>query len=79
MWAVIVRRDAQGKVIEGRVPLDPSPPVYRIATRGGRIVGYRANGAEYAQAAEEHLVSHFATCPKASEFSGAGKSADRAG
>lgn len=50
--------DPQGKAI----PLDPSAPVYRVMRHdsGGRPLIERDRGA---------MVSHFATCPKANEFS----------
>lgn len=44
-----------------RVPLDPTPAVYRLVKRhGARTEVARDNSA---------MVSHFATCPKAAEFS----------
>ena len=42
-----------------RVPLDPVPPCYRYDAATG--VAARMTGC---------MVSHFATCPKANEFSG---------
>lgn len=49
------------------IPIDPRPPVYRAVTMsddGTPLIVERAM---------LHYVSHFATCPKASEFSGKGK------
>ncbi len=49
-----------------RIPLDPRPPVYQIgavAIDAGTPIT-RDYGA---------MVSHFATCPKASQFSGRGR------
>lgn len=43
----------------GRVPLDPRAPVYSYTMHEDRIVASRNKGA---------MVSHFATCPKASNF-----------
>lgn len=43
-----------------RIPLDPKPPVYQLlGGDGGRT--FRATGGFF--------VSHFATCPKANDFS----------
>lgn len=62
---------------EKRVPLDPVPAVYRIfppsrqapkpfAERAGQRVTETYLGPLY-------FVTHFATCPKAAEFSGRGR------
>lgn len=51
-----------------KIPLDPRPPVYSytpIVGSSGRFVGARLEGA---------AVSHFATCPKANDFSASKKS-----
>lgn len=56
-----------------RVPLDAASPVYRIAP--GDMVAHRVNGKE-AAVPDDHgtyLVSHFATCQKAIQFSGSRK------
>jgi hypothetical protein len=62
-------------VMEGKkLPLDPSPPVYEV-------VGIDGNGPIVRRAARYtegmpivgFMVSHFSTCPKASEFSGSRK------
>lgn len=45
------------------VPLDPKPPVYQL-TESGALV--RMTNA---------MVSHFATCPKANDFSGSRRKA----
>jgi len=48
-----------------KVPLDPSPPVYVVkSTKHGNAYGYRFRLA---------MVSHFATCPNANEFSASGR------
>lgn len=67
VWA----RDANGKAI----PLDPKPATYgvKVDPQLGAIC-VRANGAD---SVAQVYVSHFATCPKANEFSRARKS-DRA-
>lgn len=46
----------------GKIPLDPVPPVYHVAFTedGKRVISDRRRSS---------MVSHFATCPKASEFS----------
>lgn len=54
-----------------RIPLDPAAPVYGLS-------GFRAElglgdrpAAEISRAKrDEFMVSHFATCPKANQFSG---------
>ena len=48
-----------------RIPLDPRPPVYRIVNDAG--------GNEVVERDKNAMVSHFATCPKANEFSGGRK------
>ena len=52
-----------GETSEGRrIPLDPGPAIYAVGeTSGGTITAERS---------KEHMVTHFATCPKASDFSG---------
>lgn len=45
-----------------KIPLDPRPPVYRIFTHPEGFIG--------AERDREALCSHFATCPKANQFSG---------
>lgn len=49
-----------------RIPLDPKPPVYRV-TSDGR--GERDRLC---------MVSHFATCPQASDFSASNRRGDAA-
>lgn len=62
VWA----KDAAGHSI----PLDPRPPVYRVtdqlpAPAAERLTEQHLNGPLVAA-----MVSHFATCPKAAQFSG---------
>jgi hypothetical protein len=64
------RRPGCGKEIQWgvtpdgkRIPLDPSAPVYRIVSRA-------EDGSLTIERDQESMVSHFKTCPKASEFSG---------
>lgn len=47
------------------VPLDPSPPVYELVTD--------LAGKQTAVRVKDTFVSHFATCPRASEFGTARK------
>ena len=50
------------------IPLDPKPPVYGVVEEAdGEIVCKRL---------ELAMVSHFATCSKANEFSGKNRKAD---
>lgn len=53
-----------GQTEDGKnIPLDPIPPVYCI-------VATRPNGNLFVEKTDqEYMVSHFATCPKADEFS----------
>lgn len=51
---------AEGK----RIPLDPRPPVYRT---GALLPG---GDGVHCERDREALVSHFATCPTAQQFSG---------
>jgi hypothetical protein len=48
-----------------RIPLDPKPPTYVLEFTGERGVKVRR--------VRSVLVSHFATCPQASRFSGGGR------
>lgn len=53
-----------GETSEGKaIPLDPRPPVYRI-------MRHDLAGDPKVHRDKEAMVSHFATCPKASQFSG---------
>ena len=58
VWAEITKEDGT----RGRVPLDPRPACYLTTPDAGdRTIGVRDRTA---------MVSHFATCPNASDFSG---------
>lgn len=58
-----------------RVPLDPVAPVFVIQTDPERLDPESAPYAELvAREGRRAFVSHFATCPKASQFSGRGTS-----
>lgn len=75
VWAKIVKVNPEtGEKSLGRAcPMDPRPPIYRVAPTGeGGAVAYRANGDEAPTASDGgvYMISHFVTCPKASEFSG---------
>ena len=62
VWAYIVK---EGTRTGKRVPLDPRPIVYRL------LGGF--DSPEYEAQALPHvegMVTHFATCPNANEFSG---------
>ena len=54
---IIWGTDPEGK----RIPLDPRPPVYMVEPSGK------------CRRVSNAMVTHFATCPKAAEFSGKGK------
>lgn len=62
---VEVKRASDGKMVP--VPLDPVPAIYHIA--------YNEDGTAQAVRAsrERVMVNHFATCPKANQFSGGKK------
>lgn len=49
-----------------RIPLDPRPAVYLT-------VGWKDGTISKVERLREALVTHFATCQKANEFSGEGK------
>lgn len=57
-----------GKTEDGKnIPLDPRPPCYKIAREPSE------KGTECVRAFDV-MVSHFATCPKANDFSGSNRS-----
>jgi hypothetical protein len=58
-----------GVMGEKKIPLDPRPPVYTV-------VGLK-DGQAIVQRLENALVSHFATCPNANDFSGGKKHLDK--
>lgn len=64
VWAVTPK----GKPI----PLDPRAPVYTVAIVKGEQQCSRATDPELRWAL---MVSHFATCPNANDFSGRGREA----
>lgn len=53
VWA----KQADGKWI----PLDPTPPIYQVVLRH--------DGEPWCERAADSMVTHFATCPKASQAS----------
>ena len=55
VWAEITKKDGS----KGMIPLDPRPPVYDVDEVEGKTVAYRSIAG---------MVTHFATCPKASDF-----------
>jgi hypothetical protein len=59
VWVEITKADGT----KGRLPLDPSAPVYEVDPVNP-TTGERTKTA---------MVSHFATCPKANDFSGGRK------
>ena len=57
------RKMLWGKTVEGKsIPLDASAPVYRLDKVKGTV-----------ERSQEFFVSHFSTCPRASDFSGSRK------
>lgn len=76
--AIVWAWDESGKAI----PLDPRPPVYRVSEHPERsapactrlISPFEADGA-----LQGFMVSHFATCPKANDFSGSRRPAPEPG
>lgn len=76
VWARVMVRNAEtGKLEPGAAcPMDPRPPVYRVTQdERGAVVAFRANGAESERTLPQdnatYLVSHFATCQRAGDFS----------
>ena len=61
VWAFITRN---GERTGKRVPLDPRPTIYTLRPNGFDAEEYEAK----AILQVEGMVTHFATCPKASEF-----------
>lgn len=76
--SIVWGRDAEGRA----VPLDPRPPVYRV-TEHPTSPGYRITRLPETDdnegTREAYMVSHFATCPKAAQFSGSRRPAGEAG
>lgn len=60
VWAV----DPLGR----RIPLDPTPPVYHV-----QLEATDNPGSARASRSLTAMVSHFATCPEASRFSGSSR------
>jgi len=71
VWATLAEGD---EITSKRVPLDPRPPVY-VLQDGVPGEGALCRRVGKAGTAIELLVSHFATCPKANDFSGGGRKA----
>jgi hypothetical protein len=71
VWAAII--DERGLATGGKIPLDPSPPVYAVAvTQNNRAPVAMRAGDYVVRKKDQHVavfVSHFATCPKAANFS----------
>lgn len=68
VWATT----AEGK----RIPLDPRPAVYRVVEDPQRPKNYSATRIEEVSSEGRPMgamVTHFATCPKAGDFSGSRK------
>lgn len=66
VWAVM-----DGK----RIPLDPQPAVYTVVGDGsnGTVCERDRPGGNVMGQLLSHMVTHFATCPKARDFSGSSK------
>lgn len=63
---IVFARTADGKTI----PLDPRPPIYLVTQVDGEASAVRDTLITTTDGAEtSHMVTHFATCPKAAEFS----------
>jgi hypothetical protein len=50
-----------------KVPLDPKALVFSVMDQGGKLIAVKPSGGP---AGERFMVSHFATCPDAEDFSG---------
>jgi hypothetical protein len=62
VWGEYEKLDDAGKATLVRVPLDPRAPVYRI-------VKHAADGTATIKRDHSAMVSHFSTCPQASQHS----------
>ena len=65
VWATT----AEGK----KIPLDPTAPVYQVASSNvtgtiGCCISPLYNDTDAKVRLRQHMVSHFATCPKANQF-----------
>ena len=82
VWVYLMKRNAAGDLEPcGSAPMDPRAPVYRVEEVNGEMVAFRANG-PMAPTSDEggmYMVTHFSTCPKASEFTRGGKKPARRG
>ena len=67
IWGEYEKTVAPGEMKDIRVPMDPSAPVYRIVGTAG------SDGTVRIERDKAAMVSHFATCPKASQFRGGKK------
>lgn len=65
---IVFVADEDGKTI----PIDPRPPVYYATVWAADVSDIRGTPVQVRRV-KEAFVSHFATCPKASEFSRKGK------
>lgn len=53
-----------------KIPLDPGPAIYRVVELNGVA---KNEGEAFVERIPGAMVSHFATCPKAADFSGSKK------
>lgn len=70
------KRIEWAETIDGKtVPLDPAPPVYEVykQAKDGSLTVRLVPLSDGPRKIRTHMVSHFATCPKASDFSGGGR------
>ena len=65
IWGVLTNQHGEMK----RLPLDPKPPIYRVIGTESTSAGESVK----VQRMDNALVSHFATCPNANDFSGSKK------
>jgi len=64
-----------GRTVEGKpIPLDPRPPIYLVTRQDGKMaLCAQVREGKRDGVLSGHMVSHFATCPKAADFSGSRK------
>ncbi len=71
--AIVWARTQHGKA----VPLDPKALVFSVASERGQLIAVSLTG-HVGPTGDQMMVSHFATCPFADEFSGKNRNTEPA-